>query len=58
MGYIYAERHYSKIVPRLMVEKYLEDQGDSVSLLDYKFYSEEYRLELGHQIDISKVELR
>lgn len=37
MGDIYAERHYSEIVPRLMVEKYLEDQGDSVSLLDYKF---------------------
>ena len=37
MGYIYAERHYSEIPPRLMIEKYLEDNGNSVSLLDYKF---------------------
>lgn len=37
MGYKYAEYHYNKIVPRLMVEKLLENKSDSSSLLDYKF---------------------
>lgn len=37
MGYKYAETHYNRITPKLMVEKLLENNSNSSSLLDYKF---------------------
>lgn len=37
MGYKYAETHYNRILPRLIVEKLLVNNSNSTSLLDYKF---------------------
>ena len=36
-GYMYAESHYNRIKPRLFVEKFMESDSDSESLVDYKF---------------------
>lgn len=39
MAYKYAESHYGKIKPRLIIEKYLQCPEDATSLIDYKFNS-------------------
>ena len=37
MGYKYGERHYDRIIPRILIEKKLPVQPGQKSLIDYKF---------------------